>query len=236
MFETYKETNIYYKIKGKGDRTLVFLHGWGMSHECFEYFTDYFQDFYTCICVDFPPFGNSEEPKNPWTLDDYVVALCQILKNFKFENVSIIAHSFGGRVAIKLASCYPEKVKCLLLTGCAGMKPRRGLSYYFKVYGYKLFRFKSAGSADYKVLSPVMKKTFSYIVNTFQEKQAKQIVCPTLLIFGKKDKQTKMYMAKRLNKLIKNSKLIVFDDCSHFCFLEQKEKFLDFAIDFLKEN
>ena len=47
----------------------------------------------------------------------------------------------------------------------------------------------------------------------------------TLIINGKLDAETPLYMAKKLNKNIKNSTLKVFEECGHFCFLDKPNKF-----------
>ena len=68
----------------------------------------------------------------------------------------------------------------------------------------KKFNIKhKSGSKDYLALSSKMKKTFVNIVSTYLEKYAIHICVPTILFWGKKDKETPFYMAKRLNKLIK---------------------------------
>ena len=79
-----------------------------------------------------------------------------------------------------------------MLTDAAGLKPRRGFKYHFKVTLYKLKRKlkiadNNAGSADYKVLSPAMKRVFTSVVNTFLDDYLDKIKCPTLLIWGDKD-------------------------------------------------
>ena len=80
-----------------------------------------------------------------------------------------------------------------------------------------------------------MKQTFVKIVNCHQDNLAKKISIPTLLIFGENDKETPVYMAKRFNRLIKNSKLHILKNTGHFCFLNQPEVFYDLVIHFLKK-
>jgi pimeloyl-ACP methyl ester carboxylesterase len=40
-------------------------------------------------------------------------------------------------------------------------------------------------------------------------------------VFGKEDRTTPLYMAKKLNQKIKNSKLIIIEDAGHFAFAEK---------------
>ena len=47
----------------------------------------------------------------------------------------------------------------------------------------------------------------------------------TLIVFGDKDKETPLYMARALNKGIADSRLITIKDAGHFCFIDKPNKF-----------
>jgi len=79
-----------------------------------------------------------------------------------------------------------------------------------------------------------MKKTFVNIISEDLSPLLKNIACPTLIIFGKDDKETPLYMAKKLNKKIKDSALIVFENCGHFAYLEDFYRFVAISKSFLK--
>ena len=128
----------------------------------------------------------------------------------------------------------------------AGILPKRNLCYRFRVFRYKRLKIKAKnnfrikdklskfGSIDYKLLSPIMKHTFINVVNEDLTKFAKYIKSKTLIIWGDKDRETKPYMARRFNMLIKNSKLVFFKNSGHFSFLENKEEFAIILDTFLK--
>ncbi len=82
------------------------------------------------------------------------------------------------------------------------------------------------GSDDYKAIPNEMKGVFNRIVNEDLTKYTKQIQNETLIIWGKKDDATPYYMAKKLNKNIKNSAIITFDDAGHFSYLKYHSQFL----------
>ena len=65
-----------------------------------------------------------------------------------------------------------------------------------------------------------MQRVFVRVVNDFLESCAKNTVANVLLVWGKKDKTTPLYMAKKLNRLVKNSGLVVINDGGHFCYLD----------------
>lgn len=226
MIYTFKDTSINYKLVGNGNKQIVFLHGWGANMQCFEPFCSKLTSA-KVLLIDFPPFGESAEPPAPFSIFDYAELTLNIMRLCEFNKPIIIGHSFGGRVATLLAcGNYCSK---LVLTGSAGLKPKRSLKYYFKVAKNKLckkFKIgKPSGSKDYEKLSPIMKKTFVNIVTTFLEKYAINISVPTLLFWGNKDKETPLYMAKRYQKLISNCQLVKVKG-GHFAFLQNTNTFV----------
>ena len=228
MNYTYKNCSINYEIIGNGDTHFVFLHGWGGSIESFKFIIKYLKGNFSALFIDFPPFGKSEEPQIPFTMMDYANLTLDIIKQNGCKNCILVGHSFGGRVATILASS--SICKKLVLVDSAGLKPKRSLKYHLKVLHNKICKKfgskKPRGSADYKNLSPIMKKTFVNIVTTHLEKYCKQITIPTLIFWGEKDDQTPLYMAKKYKKLINNSELILYKNSGHFAYLENLSSFV----------
>ena len=125
-----------------------------------------------------------------------------------------------------MATLNSSLVRLCIFTSGAGLKPKRSVKYRMNVLKCKTARVFgqkfSGGSQDYKALSPEMKMLFKNIVNTHLDEYAKLLKVPTLIVWGKNDKETPLYMAKRFNRLIKKSKLIILNDCGHFAFCERK--------------
>jgi pimeloyl-ACP methyl ester carboxylesterase len=236
----YKGTCVHYGVFGKqNNKTLFFLHGWGCDGNIFMQTISDLQKFYQCVVLTFPPFGKSGASKEVWQLEDYSKIVFEVKNQLDIKNFGIICHSFGTRVAINYSNCY-NNVNVLVITGGAGIRPRRGIKYYFKVWFYKIFKkllnTKKYGSSDYKKLDGKMKKTFINIVNSHQNSNAKNIKIPTLLIYGDKDKQTPIYMAKKYNKLIKKSVLKIYKGADHFAFITKRELFFSDTLEFLKKH
>lgn len=162
-----------------------------------------------------------------YSLDDYVREVYNFVTALNLDSYDVLAHSFGGRIAVRLSQI-DGRLDKLILTGSAGLKPRRNLKYYLKVYAYKLLKnvlpeskLKNFGSSEYKTLNPVMKLSYIKIVNDHLDSEVGFIKNKTLLIFGERDTATPLYMAKKLNKNIKNSQLLIMKDCSHFAFIDK---------------
>ena len=239
---------MHYLKFGTSKKFLVFLHGWGADLNSFLWLKDFFVDEYSLLFLDFCGFGSSSEPEKPYSVSDYVFELKKLLNKFDIEELIFIAHSFGGRVAIKFLFYYQFDFKkvSLCLVDSAGILPRRGLRYKLRVLRYKLLKRKAQnnpslkekldkfGSSDYKVLSIIMKKTFVKVVNEDLTKFAKFLKCKTLIVWGDKDTETKPFMARKFKGIIKNSKLIFLKNAGHFSFLEKKDEFVIILDTFLK--
>lgn len=209
---------------GNGDKGIVFLHGWGGSKESLMSLAVKMPSQYKCILVDFYGFGQQSEPTVPYKLSDYVKSIKEIIDAYYLHDVTLVGHSFGGRVAIKLAAT-SNCVDRIVLIDSAGMRPHRGLDYYAKVTLYKVKRLlkrnvRNMGSNDYRNSSEVMRHTLKNVVNEHLEACLSSIRVPTLILWGDKDGETPLYMARRLHRGITDSKLVVFEGGGHFSYLD----------------
>lgn len=254
----YKTNNIsiYYEHYGNKNskKKIVILPGWGNTRESFKYIIDYFKDNYQIYIIDYPGFGNSKFPKDSLTIYDYTEVIIDFLKDLKINNPIIIAHSFGGRIAILLNGYYKIKIDKMIFISTAGIKQKRNIKKTFRLYLYKFLKnlkvFLSKrkrslylkklllvfGSKDYNDLPNSMKETFKNIVNTDLLMYLKDIESEVLLIWGENDHDTPIKDAFTMNKKIKDSALITISDCGHFCYLEQISLINNIIYEFIKEE
>lgn len=226
----------FYLRKGVSP-TIVFLHGWGMSASSFDCIKENLDERYQILTLDFFGFGESEIPPIYYDTYEYAYSVFLLLKKLKIENIILIGHSFGGRISIILSSIFNIKIYKMILTSSAGIN-FFSLKKYLKVKSYKFIKrlsnkfpklknIKSKyGSDDYKKLSPIIQSVFVKIVNQDLRFLLKKIKIDTLLIWGKKDKITPFRIAKVLNKLICQSKIVCFKKCNHYIFIENYILFL----------
>ena len=170
--------------------------------------------------------------EKPYSLDDYIADVNDYFYKEGIKKPSCIAHSFGGRVAIKIASRDKDFFNKLVLTGAAGLKPRPTLKKSIKKGVFNLLKhflkkekLEAFYSKDYLMLDEVMKKSFIKIVTEHLDYCLPLIENSTLIINGIKDKETPPYFARRLNKGIKNSKLIFIENAGHFAFIDKPNTF-----------
>lgn len=240
MEYTYNSVKINYNFynKGKG-LPIVLLHGWGVDSKIFSSLVETFPQ-RNFLTLDFPPFGESDKNIPDWNIFTYVGMFMSLCDHLHIDKCDILGHSFGGRIAMITSVVKRSLVHSCILVDSAGMKPKRKMKYYMNICKYKLYKklgkdTTKFGSSDYKSLSPEMKKTFNSIVNLNLEDYAKKMNVKTLLIWGEKDKETPIYMAKRLNKCIKGSTLKIIDGAGHFPFLDCPLEFYKIFDEFLEE-
>lgn len=224
MFYHYGDVKVYYAFKNRNSSNpIILLHGWGADSQIFKPIWKAFPE-RSFLCIDFPPFGKSQKKIENFNIYTYVALLMSLCEHLHIEKCDVLAHSFGGRVASILASIKCSLVRSCIFVGSAGLKPKRNLKYYYSIYKYKILKklgksTLNLGSKDYQLLDENMKKTFNSIVNEDLAPYYQSVRCKTLIVWGEKDKETPLYMAKKLHKYIKNSKLEIIKDAGHFCFL-----------------
>ena len=188
--------SLEYICKGKG-KQLLLLHGYLSNKESFANQIDFFSKYFTVYAVDLSGFGKNPLLQKAYTLNDYLLDLLEFVKEKNLKNFNIIAHSFGVRLVLKSKELRGLADK-IVFTGGAGLKPKRTLKYYYKIYSYKLLKklcpnskkLCGYGSAEYKTLSPIYKSSYVSVVNEHLDYTLKDITNKVLIINGKLDKTT----------------------------------------------
>lgn len=235
-----RNININYIQYGSGS-DVVLLHGWGQNIAMMKPIGDRLQKNHRITILDFPGFGESEEPKTALTVYDYCEILEELLKKLKVKKPVIMGHSFGGRIAIIYASRNEVEKVILFGSPCIRkeVKPSlklRMLKTLKKIPGInKLegFAKNHMGSRDYKNASEVMKKILVNVVNEDLSECAKKINVPTLLIWGDRDTEAPVEDAKELEKIIPDAGLIVLPNSTHYAYLENLPQVINILNNFL---
>lgn len=224
----FEGRRVAYECFGKG-RDIIFLHGWGGDASAFLFAAKALADRFRVTLIEFPGFGESEQPPRAYTVADYARCVLRVASALGIERATLVGHSFGGRVSLEIAAKFPHFVDKLALVDSAGLKPRRGLKYYFLIYLHKILvrlgRKGLEGSKDFRALSPVMKSTFKNVVNYDQTPLLKRISCPTAVFWGRDDKDTPPYMAKKFVRNIADSHIFWLNG-GHFAYIDDMGAFM----------
>ncbi len=233
MQTTLDGVSCEYEIKKARNsaEVVLFLHGWGGDLNSFKGAYSAACDWgVTCVNFAFPKVVPSD-----WGVYEYAACVRDFLLENDIEKPIIVGHSFGGRVALILAA--QGIAGKIMLVDSAGLKPKLGLKKRIRIARYHR-RVKCGksldgyGSKDYNSIDPSMRGVFVRIVNTHLDGLLPYVKCDTLVFWGRRDRDTPMYMAKRLCKGITKSRLVVTNGGhysyvdAHYLFLQQLKNFV----------
>jgi pimeloyl-ACP methyl ester carboxylesterase len=238
VFLNIKGLKVYYEVVGSG-RPVLLLHGWGVDSQSMRPIAHYVHTSLAAraYALDLPGFGLSDTPQAAWDVNDYVQLVVELLDQLHLDTVDLIAHSFGGRVAIKLAAQAPPRVNRLVLVGCAGIRPDRTTAYYVKVAAAKATRrvtrllphplgeriraavLSRLGSRDYRTAGK-LRGTFVKIINEDLRHCLPRIQAPALLVWGDLDSETPLKDGQLMAELIPQARLVVLPGTGHYCYLD----------------
>jgi pimeloyl-ACP methyl ester carboxylesterase len=244
---------LHVRAIGNG-KPILMLHGWGTSGEDLLPLAALLAETAQVHVVDLPGFGRSPRPPAPWNTADYARCLLDYISAHNLDPVDIVAHSFGGKVALHLASGHPAHVRRLVLMAASGIPPRRTVRK--RVYLAFVRALRSViqratpwigpsamqwfggkfGSRDYKAAGP-MRPTFVRVVADDLTPQLGLIRSPTLLLWGSLDTETPLEMAERYKASIQSSRLVVLPNRDHFPYHDDGAQLCAYYInDFLRER
>ncbi len=201
---------------------IIILHGWGSNKGLMKQTFSPFMDSFRHIYIDLPGFGNSTCPTSLQTSDvARIVELFMIHVNASKDIV--LGHSFGGKVALLL------NPKVLVLVASAGIYITKPLSIQLKIAATKVFNMIGLRklrcifvAEDAKKLSKPMYETFKRVVNEDFTSEFSHFNGKALLCWGKYDTATPLSSALKINELVKDSKLEVYEG-DHYFFMKHPE-------------
>lgn len=237
----------------RGQRILI-LHGWGSNSGRWKRVKELLgKKGIEVLALDLPGFGIISSPPKPWGRDDYIGWILQKLKEKNWEKFNLLGHSFGGGLAVKMATNFSEKIEKLILCTPAIIK-RKSIKTYlfywlaflgrriFSLPGLKIFYpqaqklvYKLAGARDYYVADGIMKETMKKIGKEEDlEMILERIKTPTLILWGKKDDVLPLKDAYRIKEKIKRSQLRVLPGVRHSPHREAPEELSKILVSFLQ--
>lgn len=173
---------------------VVALHGWGRSGADFVPVLDGLD----AVAIHLPGFGPTAPPDAVWGTEDYAELVAEAIT--PFAPVVVVGHSFGGRIAVRLAARYPELVSGLVLTGAPlvrmGTPTKPKLSYRVTKWLNRVGIVsdsimeslrRSAGSADYNATEGIMRDIMVKTVNENYDDDLTLVSCPTWMVWGEND-------------------------------------------------
>jgi pimeloyl-ACP methyl ester carboxylesterase len=91
-------------------------------------------------------------------------------------------------------------------------------------------------SADYLAASEDMRATFRLVIGQDITERLPRIKATTLLVWGDQDDDTPLWMAHRMEELIPDAGLAVFEGAGHYSYADDPARFASVARLFLCEQ
>lgn len=110
---------IHHQLFGKGDTTLLFVHGWCIDQTYWNQQIEALKDQYQILAIDLVGFGKSGKNREQWSMEAYGRDIRAAIDQLKLENVILIGHSMGGDVILEAAI---ENDKVIALIGIDNFK------------------------------------------------------------------------------------------------------------------
>ncbi len=231
--------DIRQRVIGDGP-PIVMVHGWGASIELLQPLALRLSRLgYRCHMFDLPGFGESVEPPRPWSIFDYAEFVIAYMDDQSLETARYFGHSLGGRIGLILGAKHAERIDKMALSNSAGIKvapataARLRLRLYqhirdgLRILGAKAIsdRLRQAynqrfGSEDYLNASPIMRQTLVNVVNQDLLDYAQRVAVPTILLWGDQDRDTPLWMGRRLERAIPDAALISREKAGHYAYLD----------------
>lgn len=218
MFLSISGKKIYYKIEGSG-KPLILIHGWGGSSKSLIKLSNLLSFQFKTILIDLPGFGLSDNPDSDWGVEEYANFLIDFLNQIRIQKTLYFGHSFGGSLGIYLAVRYPKIIDKLIL--CASSYKRTNKSSRFSKYFYKspkifkkiLYKIFFPSSDLFKY--PHLESNFRKILSQDLSSYLVMVNQPTLILWGKDDKEIPETRALEAKDKIINVRLKIFPDIGH---------------------
>ena len=227
-----------YLLEGRGDKTIVFVHGLSNSLDYWRILSAQLGEKYRILLYDLR--GHGKTPYSPFTMDLLVEDLHDLLLNLNISKASLAGLSLGGNVVLSFALKYPGMVEKLVLMSTFSevddtLKSRfwefntavrnSYEEFYDVIMDYVLpedilnenrellefYKKEAAKSANQKAIENGIDIGLDFYVTH----KLKYLSCPVLILVGKDDILTSTDLSQIMNDNIEDSRLVIFENTKH---------------------
>ena len=232
MLTSFAGGRLFGATWGEAPPTVLALHGWQRTHQDFAgvFAPPSFSAGHAALAPDLAGFGATPPPPGAWGSGDYAESLLPLLDGDELGSpLTVVGHSFGGRVAVRLARLAPDRIDRLVLTGVPlldrqGRRATPALRYRM---GRRLHRMglvgddrmealrQRYGSPDYRAAKGVVRDVFVALMAETYDDDMAAVSCPVDLVWGADDDQVPLEVAERAVGLFPNATLSVLPGVGH---------------------
>lgn len=228
---------IRYRTAGEGE-PLVLLHGLSGSSDWWRRNVPELARRYQVFLLDLPGFGAMRRQRRRFSLAESAAWLLAWAEAVGLERMSLVGHSMGGYVGIKLAAEHPETVDRLVLVAPAGTTGRRSIIRHLPPLLLAAYRstpsFFPMFVYDTLRMGPAtLWRASREILAADVSEELPGISTPTLLVWGEQDPLVPPTTGKLLRSQMPSSRLVVLEGTSHVPMFDRPEEFNETLLSFL---
>ena len=124
---TFARGRLWGARHGTGEPWVLALHGWARDHHDFDPVLAGLD----AVALDLPGHGVAPGPPAPWSTAEYAQWVAPVLDDLRSGPVVVVGHSFGARVAVRLAEEMGDfggtgRVSAMVLVGAPLAPPPGG--------------------------------------------------------------------------------------------------------------
>ena len=237
----------YLEGERSSGKTILFLHGWGLSTAPYRDCLNALAQKYRVIAPDLPGFGQSPCSLSLYSYQTYANCIFQLVQQLSLKHFHLMGHSFGGGVALALAATIPQQVKSAIAINSTGISL---ISLPDTIEGRFAEFPQQIAQLRWQVFSQIMQV---YIHNLIFRSQhliegakiafnedirpwLSDIECPCLILWGERDRFTPIEIGYGLVEAIPNSRLQVVPNRYHEWCMMQPETIAEISFDFFQSS
>jgi pimeloyl-ACP methyl ester carboxylesterase len=244
-----------YLEAGKGD-PVILIHGSGpgvTAYANWRLVMPALAENFRVLAPDMVGFGYSERPANiEYGLQTWADQVVGLMDTLELRTADLVGNSFGGAIALRIASQHPNRVGKLVLMGSMGVPfpITEGLE---RVWGYEpsfenmrkvldVFAYSrdlvndELAEVRYRgSIQPGFQESFAAMFPAPRQRWVEAMCTPeddirrlshrTLIVHGREDQVIPVQASLRLMELIDNADLSVYSHCGHWSMIERTEDF-----------
>lgn len=262
---TVNGCNYFYQDVGSGPETILFGHGFLMTHRMWEHQIDALADHYRCIAFDWRGQGWSEITKDGYGVLELCEDVLELADRLDVGSCHYVGLSMGGFVGFRLLLRQPA-----WLTSAALLDTQAEAEDYFTRLRYEAMLITARFLGYRPVIDRVLPLFFGPAFLNDPDKQHERerwmgilqsndregvyraglgifrrpnalpqlgaVRTPTLLLTGADDVPTPVEKARKAHEVLPNSELVVVPAAGHSSPIEQPEAVTDALRRFLHEH
>ena len=114
---------LYYDDAGRGEPSMVFVHGWCCDRSHFSEQVAHFSPAHRCVSLDLRGHGESDAPNDACTIPALADDVAFVCDELGLRKPVIVGHSMGGAIALSLAARYPDLPSAIVMLDGAILQP-----------------------------------------------------------------------------------------------------------------